>query len=90
MLGKVAITAGAEGGQVTILTSLSQVPSIPPPSPSAFPGVGHIEVVRINHIKAKSTIGKIPLKRRRATTFFSDDIDIDMKLSLLLAWERRN
>src|SRR5215831_12295240 len=57
MLENVAMTAGGAGAHVTILTSLSQVPSIPPPSPSAFTDVGRIELVTINDIKTKRSIG---------------------------------
>jgi hypothetical protein len=83
MLEKVAMTAGGAGGHVTILTSLSQVPSIPPPSPSAFTDVGRIELVTINDIKTKRSIGNpiILLTIRRARTWMLVVFDIDIQTS---------
>ena len=85
MLGKVAITEGGAGGQVTILTSLSHVPSNPPPSASALTDVGCIDLVRMSGIKIKmkravESLAVNPSKRRRAKSLFlSADIDVGIR-----------
>jgi len=86
MLGKVAITVAGAGGQVTILTSLSQVPSIPPPSVSPFTDG---QLVRISYIKIKikikmsiGNLGVVSSKRWRAKSLFlSGELEIDMQYS---------